>query len=247
MSDLAELYEVFDSDPSPLVGFVKWIAESRGIQAPKVLDVGCGPGRLLGEFNRLGWSAVGLEPERTYFRAAAKRAAQWPDVLVLEGGFAEIPTEGEFDLAVAMNGPFSYLLTPAEREQAGRRLSGALKPGGLVVLDLANFPWILKNYRAPTYARRAAEGLTVTRFPLHSLDFHSCVWTHRDLYVVEEGGKTDTVEQTHRMSMIGYPEVARVLQLNGFEEIRTYNGYESRSPEELSGSRLLVTARKPHE
>ncbi len=63
------------------------------------------------------------------------------------GGFAYIDVDGPFDLVVAMNGPFSYLPTPDDREDAALCAFGALRPGGLVVIDLANFPWILKNYR----------------------------------------------------------------------------------------------------
>jgi SAM-dependent methyltransferase len=198
----------------------------------------------LSEFNRLGWAAEGLEPDRAYFERAGKQAAEWRDVVVRRGGFAEIEGGGNFDLVVAMNGPFSYLLTSTEREEGAQRAFGALRHGGLLVLDLANFPWILKNYRAPSPERRTVEGITVTRVPLHSLDFHDCIWTHTDLFVTQGGG---VVEKVHRMSMVGYPEVARVLRLSGFDEITTYNGYESRQSEELNGSRMLVTARKPEQ
>lgn len=241
----AELYELFDSDPASMLGFLGWIAESNAIAAPRVLDVGCGPGRLLAHFDRLGWSAVGLEPDPEFFARAVERAAAWPDIVVRQGGFAEIPTEGNFDLLIAMNGPFSYVLTPAQREQACQRAFGALRPGGLVIIDMANFPWVLKNYRALSEDRRTFDGGIVRRFPLHSFDFHNCVWTHRDVFVVQAGRSSTKIEQSHRMSMIGFPEVARVLQLSGFEAICTYNGYHSRKREELTGSRLLVSARKP--
>lgn len=146
-----------------------------------------------------------------------------------------------------MNGPFSYLLSTAEREDAGRRAFGALRPGGILVLDLANFPWVLKNYRPPPHDRRTTDGVTVTRIPTHSLDFHRCLWTHTDHFVVQGGDEDGVFEKVHRMSMLGFPEVARVLDLSGFDEINTYNGYDARQPEELTGSRLLVSARKPRE
>lgn len=245
MSRLADFYELFDTDPGPVVGFLKWVVESHGMDVPRVLDVGCGPGRLLAEFVRLGWPAEGLEPDPVYLERATGRAAEWRDVVVWRGGFADIEPEPRFDLVVAMNGPFAYLLSTAEREDAARRAFGALRPGGILVLDLANFPWVLKNYRAPSHDRRTIDGVTVTRIPTHSLDFHRCVWTHTDLFVVQGGDEDGAFEKVHPLSMLGFPEVARVLELSGFDEIRTYNGYDSRRPEELSGSRLLVSARKP--
>lgn len=244
--DLAELYELFDSDPAPVVAFLRWLVETHELPGPPtVLDVGCGPGRLLAVFADLGWPVHGLEPNAAYFARASQRASSWPGVVVRRGGFGDIDAMDVFDLVVAMNGPFSYLLTPLAREDAARRAFAALRPGGLLVLGLANFPWILKHYRKPPKESRTLGTVTVTRAARYDLDFHDLTWIHTDHYVVREGGrKVASNEMVHHMSILGYPEVARVLELAGFEDLRTYNDYEARRNERLSGEHMLVSARK---
>lgn len=243
----AELYELFDGDPGPVVGFLRWLVEACGLGAtPRVLEIGCGPGRLLVEFAGLGWDVEGLEPDTAYAERAVERTRGLDGVRVRRGGFANVDGEAAFDLVAAMNGPFSYLLTPEAREDAARRMHEALVPGGVAVVDFANFPWVLRNYREPEEAVRTHNGRTVRRTPVHTLDFHDGLWTHTDRFTVEhEDGDVEEVEVVHRLAMMGYPEVARVLRAAGFEDLRTYNGYEVRTSERLTGPRLLVSARKP--
>jgi predicted SAM-dependent methyltransferase len=51
-----------------------------------------------------------------------------------------------FDMVIAINGPFYYLLLVEERIQALKNVFDSLKPGGIVFLDLANFIFYLANY-----------------------------------------------------------------------------------------------------
>ena len=48
----ADLYALFDRDPSPVVDFVNWVTADR--QYHDLLDVGCGTGRLLSPPYRIG-------------------------------------------------------------------------------------------------------------------------------------------------------------------------------------------------
>lgn len=51
-----------------------------------------------------------------------------------------------FDMVIAINGPFYYLLLVEERIQALNNVFDSLKPGGIVFLDLANFVYYLANF-----------------------------------------------------------------------------------------------------
>ena len=243
----ADLYELFDTDPASVVGFLRFLVEESGpTKVPRVLDVGCGPGRLLVALAQLGWSVEGLEPDPAYLARAVERTRSLAGVRARRGGFADVDAAGMFDLVVAMNGPFAYLLTPADREDAAQRIFAALRPGGLAVLDLGNFPWILKNYPPPQEETRDLDGVTVRRRPTHDLDVHDGLWTHTDHFTVEhEDGRVQELEVVHRLAVFGYPEVRRVLRGAGFEDLSTYTGYDARSSERLTGPRLLVSARRP--
>ena len=58
------------------------------------------------------------------------------------------------------------------------------------------------------------------------------------------GRRSRTLEKTHRMAMVGFPEIEYFLGDLGFSEVTTYNGFEDRKPVPLSGKRMLVAARR---
>jgi SAM-dependent methyltransferase len=79
MKDEAELYCAFDSDPAPVVDFLRWLASVHELPSPPhVLDIGCGPGRLLLPLSRLGWHVVGMEPNEAFFTYAKTVAVPMP-------------------------------------------------------------------------------------------------------------------------------------------------------------------------
>jgi SAM-dependent methyltransferase len=241
---LSELYVASDSDPAPIVEWVRWVAESYGLPQPlHVLDAGCGPGRLLGPLERLRWRVTGMEPNPDFFASARAFAQSSRRVEVIQGGFLDIGQREEFDLAVAINSSFAHLRVPAERAEALRRIHDALRPGGVVCIDLPNFVWILKNYRQPQPYTFTAQGEQVTLVRRHEIDFHDATFITTDDYVLEDGRVGDRL--VHAYGMATLPELRQHLDEAGFTDLRTHNGYASRADERLSGPRMILSARRP--
>ena len=149
-----------------------------------------------------------------------------------------------FDLICAINSSFAHLLTPAERHSAVLKMRDALRPGGVLFLDLPNFPWILKNFRAPEPDPSVVHGREVTLHRHHEIDYHDALFTTSDEYVFEDGGDAN-VRLVHRYAMVTYPDLELDLREAGFAELRTFNGFDSRAPRRIRGARILVAARKP--
>lgn len=242
---LAELYTASDSDPAPVVAFLQALAASYELpQPPHALDLGCGPGRLLGPLERLRWRVTAMEPNPDFFAAARAAVQASRRVEVRRGGFLELDDGDAFDLAIAVNSSFAHLLLPAERAEALGRIHDALRPGGVVFLDLPNFLWILKNYCQPEPYAFTALGQQVTLHRRHQIDFHAATMTTTDEYVFGEDEEA-SVRLVHAYGMATLPEIRHHLDEAGFEEVRTFNGYDSRGNERLTGPRILIAARKP--
>lgn len=239
-----ELYNLFDSEGSHIVDFLGWLAQTYGLEGKiDVLDIGCGPGRILKPMAERKWRVVAMEPHVEYHAAAVEVARTLDDVTVIGGGFTEIEQESTYDLIVAINNPFSYLTAGDARMDALSRVYRALKPGGVMFLDMANFIAILKNYREPVPTQtQSPTGDLVRRVIEHDINLHECTFTHTDLFYVND----ELVDkQIHRMSIITPTELRFMISLAGFDEVMTFNGFGARESQQLSGVRLMISARKP--
>lgn len=141
----------------------------------RVLDAGCGTGRVMIRLAELGYDCVGADLDASML-AVAREAA--PELSWIQTDLAEFdpaaPGLGLFDLVVAAGNVFP-LLAPGTEAETARRLAGALRPGGLLVagfgLDEAHLP-VPPSLTLEEYdAHCAAAGLTlVDRFATWDAD-----------------------------------------------------------------------------
>jgi glycine/sarcosine N-methyltransferase len=244
----SDLYSVFDSDPAGIVEFLAWLGRSSGLQGPtRVADIGAGPGRLLTPMARLGWSVTAYEPNPEFFEAATRVAASSSgQIHVKQGGFEDISEIANFDLVIGVNGPFAYLLTPDARSNGLSAAVRALKPGGLIVLDIPNFDWILAHYCAPVPEERPFPGGRVELRREHLIDREKRVFTTIDHYTVRRPATSpETTSQTHVYAMVSPEELIAALEDSCLVDTRDYGSFESRAPRTSFGARLLLVASKP--
>lgn len=124
----------------------------------RVLDVGCGTGRVAIELTARGFDAVGADIDASML-AVARRSA--PDVAWLERDLAALDAEdpklgGLFDVVLAA-GNVIPLLSEGTEADVVRRLAGCLRPRALLVagfgtdvehLPLDHVPVTLEEYDA---------------------------------------------------------------------------------------------------
>ena len=94
----------------------------------KVLDAGCGTGRVAAELARRRYDVVGVDSDPSMLEVAR----ELPGVEWLEGDLAELDLDDRFDLVVAA-GNVMVFLAPGTEAEVVRRLAALLRPGGLLV------------------------------------------------------------------------------------------------------------------
>ncbi|MDQ7025721.1 MAG: class I SAM-dependent methyltransferase [Anaerolineae bacterium] len=246
MPDLldSQLYNLFDTYPSHIVPFLQFLVQAYNLPTePYFLDVGCGTGRLLEPCSALGWRVDALEPNSTYFAAAAQIAQKSDTISVQQGGFESIHMTGTYDLIAAVNAPFAYLLTITEREDALARIFAALKAGGVVFLDIYNFLWMLRHYRPPKPSfMRDNSGAVIKRVIRHDIDWYDSTFTHTDTFY-----RNDQLlsTQIHCMAMITSQEIRHLVAAVGFQHIQTYNNFAARQHQRIKADRIMLSAQKP--
>jgi SAM-dependent methyltransferase len=240
----SELYTGFDKNPAPVTAFVLWLAQVYALQPSlRVLDIGCGPGRMLAEYERLGWSVTGMEPDDDFYNSAREVVADFAESKVLRGGFGEIHFEAAFDLVTAINNPISYLLDVPARLDALERVYRALKPGGVFFLEFTNFLYKIQNFEPVTVQNKEVDGEQVTHIMENHVDLHHGRWILKDQYIVP--GRDEVICKEHRQAIIILPELLYFLENQGFVNLKTFSSYHARASEPVTGKQILVTAQKP--
>lgn len=130
----------------------------------RVLDAGCGTGRVMIRLAELGYDCVGVDRDASMLAVARRQAPELPwiqaDLATLD--LAELQVAADFDLVVAAGNIFPLLAAGTEAAVVGR-LAATLRPGGLMVagfgLDEAHLP-VPPGITLPQYdAYCAAAGL----------------------------------------------------------------------------------------
>ncbi|MGN5631415.1 class I SAM-dependent methyltransferase [Streptomyces sp. AC154] len=111
----------------------------------RVLDAGCGTGRVMIRLAELGYDCVGVDLDASMLAVARKQAPglPWFQTDLAEFEPARLGIAGGFDLVVAAGNIFPLLASGTEAAVV-KHLSAALRPGGLLVagfgLDAAHLP-----------------------------------------------------------------------------------------------------------
>jgi len=111
-----------------------------------VLDVGTGRGRHARVLARRGFRVTGLDLSANAVDTARARAAAeglTPDRLLFVQGDMRLPHFQErFDGVTNLFTSFGFFDDDADHERAVRAMAGALKPGGWLVQDYLNAPYV---------------------------------------------------------------------------------------------------------
>jgi SAM-dependent methyltransferase len=117
---------------------LRYILDMLGAGARRVLDVGCGPGELLGELLDRGCTVSGADSSEGMLELARKKTDSHPRRTSLDLAFGDVESlgyaSGTFD-AVICAGVIEYLGTDAI---ALAEISRILAPGGVLIVSVRN-------------------------------------------------------------------------------------------------------------
>ncbi|MFG3718664.1 class I SAM-dependent methyltransferase [Streptomyces massasporeus] len=95
-----------------------------------VLDVGCGPGRLVAELSARGRAALGIDVSE----AAVEHTVRLGGQALRRSVFEQLPGEGRWDTVLLMDGNIGIGGDPGALLE---RVAGLLRPGGLLIAETA--------------------------------------------------------------------------------------------------------------
>jgi SAM-dependent methyltransferase len=135
---------------------------------PRILDVGCGIGRIGGPLSSLGYAVTGVDINLAALQSAQRRAPAARFVGLDQQHIGRM--RWTFDGAVLLWNSLGFVGRGADLETLSG-MARALRPGGKVVLDLYHPDWLRQNDRHGEPDERG--GVRVQRWMRGSRCFHT--------------------------------------------------------------------------
>lgn len=244
-----DLYDLMHGELTEDARFLHEFVQTLG-DDPAVLEVGCGTGRLLGPMLEAGARVTGVDLEPAMLAVARRVLARYGDHLRLEvQDMRCLSVGGPFDLAVVGLNTFMHMQTMADQLAALEGLRRHLRPGALLLLDLANPHSVIRDMPVGLHQHRFTRPVSspepgITTLWSVSSGSSAEQIVHSLLFFDEVNAGTGTVRRTVAevmLRLIYRFELELLLARSGFGLRALYGDYQS-SPFEDDSERLIAVA-----
>ena len=209
-----------------------------GVEGGKVLDLCCGPGRHSVELARRGFAVTGVDRTKFLLAKARQHAKrEGAQVEWVESDMRAFKRPRAFDLAVNLFTSFGYFDKDGEDRHVLKNLHTSLKPGGVLVMDMAGKEWIARHF-TPSGCDEAADGALLVQRREIRHNF-TRAWNQ---WIVIRDGKTKSFEFEH--TIYSALELNDLLKSAGFKNVQIFGSLDG-AEYGVQAKRLVAVARKP--
>jgi SAM-dependent methyltransferase len=209
-----------------------------GLAAPaRILDLGCGPGRVAVPLARHGHAVTGLDVQDGYLaRARAWAARERVPLELRRADVSRLAYDDAFDAAISLFTSFGYFDDPADDRRVLEGARRALRRGGRFVLETAHRDGVVRLLRPREL--RAADGRRFREDPA----FDPVAGTLVTRWTVD--AVAGPRRYTTRMRAYSATELDAMLRAAGFADVRFFGTLAGGSPS-LDSWTITATAARP--
>jgi len=203
-----------------------------------VLDLACGGGRHAIRMAQRGYRLTGADFNPRYLEIAAAEARQ-AGVAVewMALDMRALDFEGRFDAVYSYFTSFGYY-SDEENEMVLARIARALKPGGRLLLDMANRDWGVTHPAQRTWSQREDGALLMEEL---TIDLKTSRVISRLTLIESQGAR---VTKEFELRVYTCAELTALLRRHGLT-VREVWGGADRSEYSTESRRLILLAEKP--
>ena len=226
--------------------FLHWVfRELADVEVREILDVACGTGRHAIPLSKKGYTVTGGDRSQAMLAVLEEKVRRANiEIPVIKCDMKDIEFREEFDAIICMYTSFNYLLTDQDIERALAAFHRALRPGGIVILDLMNPIFYIGKFREITVEHHQEGQLCIQRTFKHTLDEVRSLWYQDEFVVADDGNSVSTCREIHTMRMLTYPEISRFIRDAQFVDIKCYGNFTDLVEAEDKAERLILVCRR---
>ncbi len=245
-TDLAEYYFSIEKPHREIDNDITFIrSHLSGMEAPSLLDLGCGTGEHLGLLSKYGIRCTGLDSSPHMLEVARKRFPG--NIRFIQGTINDFDFYEEFDIVISLFGSFNYLLENTEIDQALWNTWRALKDGGRMVLEIwSSLPIEQIKTKEMSHIATIHHGNDVIErnrgFRLLDHPGRSVVEVSYR-YRINGGNNSEVIEDRHYMRTFTIDELTMFLTENGFAVEQLYGSF-LKDPFSAKSNRMVILCHK---
>lgn len=192
------------------------LKEHSKIQIQSVLDIGCGTGKHLQEFQKQGLKIAGVDLSQSQLDLA-KKALGKESMLQCKRA-SEFSFDKKFDSIVSLFHVMSYQTTNDELERVFANVSEHLNIGGVFVFDFWHGAGVLSDPPTVRIKRLQSGDKQIIRLAEPVMQYEQNIVEVN--YEIISGN--DSFKETHKMRYLFEQELKLFAKLNGLEFLATH-------------------------
>ncbi|MGN8645570.1 class I SAM-dependent DNA methyltransferase [Gracilibacillus sp. HCP3S3_G5_1] len=228
-SKLAYIYDVLmdDAPYEEWQFFVEHFCEKRS----KMLDLGCGTGRLSNQFAKAGFSVTGVDLSEDMLAFAQ---ANTTGVQFIQQDIRELQGLTGFDIVVSLCDVINYINSKADLEKVFINVRESLVKDGLFIFDVHSIKHFQENMVGQTFAE-IYDDISYIWFCEQGGEIGSVEHDLTFFLLNEETGEYERFDEQHSQRTFSVETYKELLEKAGFESITIYGDFsleKSNKPEE---------------
>jgi len=246
--DYAAYYNVLykDKDYYSEAGYIDTIIRQNKSNPKSMIDLGCGTGNHVFEFERRGYSVTGVDISKSMLAIANKnKQSNQSGAFFYEGDIRNYKDGNKYDAVISLFHVMSYQTTNADFAKAISNAAELMNKDGVFIFDCWYGPGVLNDLPGNRTKRFEDEILKVERRSVSKINYNSnTVEVNFEINIENKSTEaTHTIKEVHRMRYFFWPEIEFIAQFNGFKIESCYNWMTTEQPSENSWYVVFILKR----
>ncbi|KAA3619809.1 MAG: class I SAM-dependent methyltransferase [Calditrichaeota bacterium] len=128
--------------------FVSAIVNKHHVGGANILEMACGTGKMLEQFIRAGWMAVGVDKSAAMLDRAKRRIPmEFQENNLIVGDMRDSRIYGEFSAVICLYDSINYCMTEEELKKSLQNMLDNLLAGGVLIFDICTIYNCSHNFR----------------------------------------------------------------------------------------------------